>query len=84
MLTDADEALQRGAGHCEARRGENLRAKGMTVVQSCKRLGASDQPFFRWRVRYGALKENEAQRLKALEQRTHGSRRSSPSRPFTS
>jgi putative transposase len=34
----------------------------------CKRLGISDQTFFRWRIKYGALKEDEAQRLKALEQ----------------
>lgn len=28
----------------------------------------SDQTFYRWRTKYGALKEDEAQRLKALEQ----------------
>jgi putative transposase len=33
----------------------------------CKRLQISDQTFFRWRIKYGALKEDEAQRLKALE-----------------
>jgi transposase-like protein len=36
--------------------------------QSCKRLGVSEQRFYRWRIKYGALKEDEAQRLKALEQ----------------
>ena len=40
----------------------------MTIPQSCKRLGISDQTFYRWRIKYGALKEDEAQRLKALEQ----------------
>lgn len=40
----------------------------MTIPQACKRLGISDQTFYRWRIRYGALKEDEAQRLKALEQ----------------
>jgi len=40
----------------------------MTVAQVCKRIGVSDQTFFRWRIKYGALKEDEAQRLKALEQ----------------
>ncbi len=34
----------------------------------CKRLGISAQTFYRWRIKYGALKEDEAQRLKALEQ----------------
>lgn len=30
--------------------------------------GSGDQTFYRWRLKYGALKEDEAQRLKALEQ----------------
>ena len=40
----------------------------MTIPQSCKRLGISDQTFYRWRLRFGAMKEDEAQRLKSLEQ----------------
>jgi transposase-like protein len=47
---------------------EKLQAQGATIAQVCKRLGISDQTFFRWRIKYGALKEDEAQRLKALEQ----------------
>ena len=50
------------------REAEKLEAQGLTVAQRCKRLGVSDQTFFRWRIKYGALKEDEAQRLKALEQ----------------
>jgi transposase-like protein len=50
------------------REAEKLQAQGMTVAQVCKRIGVSDQTFFRWRIKYGALKEDEAQRLKALEQ----------------
>jgi putative transposase len=46
---------------------EGLQAQGQTIAQVCKRLGISDQTFFRWRTQYGALKEDEAQRLKALE-----------------
>ena len=49
------------------REAEKLEAQGLTVAQRCKRLGISDQTFFRWRIKYGALKEDEAQRLKALE-----------------
>ena len=33
----------------------------------CKRLGVSEQTFYRWRTKYGALKEDEAHRLRALE-----------------
>jgi putative transposase len=50
------------------RQAERLQAEGLTIPQACKRLGISDQTFYRWRIRYGALKEDEAQRLKALEQ----------------
>jgi putative transposase len=50
------------------REAEKLHAQGLTIPQSCKRLGISDQTFYRWRIKYGALKEDEAQRLKALEQ----------------
>jgi putative transposase len=50
------------------REAERLQALGQTIAQVCKRLGISDQTFFRWRIKYGALKEDEAQRLKALEQ----------------
>jgi transposase len=47
---------------------EAEKRQGMTIPQACRRLGISDQTFYRWRLRYGALKEDEAQRLKALEQ----------------
>jgi putative transposase len=50
------------------RQAEKLQAEGLTIPQACKRLGISDQTFYRWRIRYGALKQDEAQRLKALEQ----------------
>ncbi len=50
------------------REAEKLQGQGMTIPQSCKRLGISDQTFYRWRLKYGALKEDEALRLKALEQ----------------
>jgi hypothetical protein len=44
-----------------------LQGQGSTIPQACKRLGSSEQTFYRGRIRYGALKEDEAQRLKALE-----------------
>ena len=50
------------------REAERLQGQGLSIAQLCKRLGISDQTFFRWRLKYGALKEDEAQRLKALEQ----------------
>ena len=50
------------------REHEKLQGQGLTIPQACKRIGISDQTFYRWRLKYGALKEDEAQRLKALEQ----------------
>jgi putative transposase len=49
------------------REHEKLQAQGMTIPQACKRIGVSDQTFYRWRIKFGALKEDEAHRLKALE-----------------
>jgi putative transposase len=49
------------------REAEKLQAQGLSIAQLCKRLQISDQTFYRWRLKYGALKEDEAQRLKALE-----------------
>jgi len=50
------------------REAEKLQGQGASVAQVCKKFGISDQTFFRWRRKYGALKEDEAHRLKALEQ----------------
>jgi transposase-like protein len=50
------------------REHEKLQGQGLTIPQACKRIGVSDQTFYRWRTKYGALKEDEAHRLKALEQ----------------
>ena len=49
------------------REAERLQAQGSTIPQVCKRLQISEQTFYRWRIKYGALKEDEAQRLQALE-----------------
>jgi transposase len=50
------------------REAEKLQGQGLTIPAVCKRLQVSEQTFYRWRLKYGALKEDEAQRLKALEQ----------------
>lgn len=50
------------------REAEKLQGQGSTIPVVCKRLQVSEQTFYRWRTKYGALKEDEAHRLKALEQ----------------
>jgi putative transposase len=51
------------------REAERLQAQGQTIAQVCKRLGISDQTFFRWQTKYGALKE-DGPSLKAYSRRT--------------
>jgi transposase-like protein len=50
------------------REAEKLQGQGSTIPGVCKKLGVSEQTFYRWRSKYGALKEDEAHRLRALEQ----------------
>ena len=42
-------------------------AKGQTVVQVCKKLGITEQTYYRWRKEYGGLKIDQAKRFKELE-----------------
>ena len=41
---------------------------GKTVLDICRERNIAEQTFYRWRSKYGALKEDEAIRLKTLEQ----------------
>jgi len=36
----------------------------------CKKLQISEQTFYRWRIKYGAMKEDEAQRSRLLSRKT--------------
>jgi transposase len=47
---------------------EKLTAQGMSIPLASKKVGITDQTFYRWRTRYGSLKEDEAKRLQLLEQ----------------
>jgi len=49
------------------REAERLQAQGLTVQAVCKRLRISDVTLHRWRTKYGAMKKDEAAKLKALE-----------------
>lgn len=42
---------------------EKLQAQGVSIPASCKKLGISDQTFYRWRLKYGALKEDELRHI---------------------
>ena len=49
------------------REAEVLVASGQTVGEVCRRIGVSEQSYYRWRREYGGLKLDQARRLKDLE-----------------
>ena len=49
------------------REAEVALSQGQTVGQVCRRLGISEQSYYRWRKEYGGLKIDQAKRLKELE-----------------
>jgi len=49
------------------REAEVLLSQGKTVGEICRRIGISEQSYYRWRREYGGLKVDQARRLKELE-----------------
>jgi len=49
------------------REAEVMLAKGQSVAEMCKQIGVAEQTYYRWRKEYGALKMDQAKRLKELE-----------------
>ena len=43
-------------------------ARGQTIAAVAKKLGITDQTYYRWRREYGGMKVDQAKRLKELEQ----------------
>ena len=41
-------------------------AKGLTVAQVCKKIGVTEQTYYRWR-KYGGIRVDQAKRMKDLE-----------------
>ena len=42
-------------------------SKGQTIGQVVKKLGITEQTYYRWRKEYGGLRTDQAKRLKDLE-----------------
>ncbi len=42
-------------------------SQGMTVVQVCKKIGITEQTYYRWRKEYGGMRTEQVKRLKDLE-----------------
>ena len=44
-----------------------MRAQGEPVAKVARRLGVTEQTYYRWRREYGGLRVEQAKRLKELE-----------------
>ena len=42
--------------------------KGLAVLDACRKLGITEQTYYRWKKEYGGLRVDQAKRLKGLEQ----------------
>lgn len=49
------------------REAEIVQGQGGTVADACRRIGVTEQTYFRWRKEYGGLKVDQARRMKDLE-----------------
>jgi putative transposase len=46
---------------------EVLSGQGQTVPEACRKVGITEQTYYRWRKEYGGLRLDQAKRLKELE-----------------
>lgn len=46
---------------------EVMLSKGATIGEASKRIGVTEQTYYRWRKQYGGMKVEQAKRLKDLE-----------------
>ena len=42
-------------------------SRGQSVPQACRKIGVTEQTYYRWRKTYGGLRLDQAKRLKELE-----------------
>ena len=50
------------------REAEIMLSQGITIAVICKKVGVTDQTYYRWRKEYGGMRVDQARRLKELEQ----------------
>ncbi len=50
------------------REAEVLLSQGSTIAVVCRKIGITDQTYYRWRKDYGGMRVDQARRLKDLEQ----------------
>lgn len=42
--------------------------RGLGLGEACRKLGITEQTYYRWKKEYGGLRVDQAKRLKSLEQ----------------
>ena len=48
------------------REAEVILSQGVPVAQTCKKLGISEQSYYRWRKEYGGLRTDQAKKLREV------------------
>ena len=49
------------------REAELLLNQGATVGEACRKIGVTEQTYYRWRTEYGGMRVEQARKLKELE-----------------
>jgi transposase-like protein len=49
------------------REAEIMFSKGLTAQQAARKIGVTEQTYYRWRKEYGGMRVEQAKRLKELE-----------------
>ena len=57
----AEEIIQK------LREAEVHLSQGNTIPEACRKIGVTNQTYYRWRKEYGGVRTDQAKRLKELE-----------------
>ncbi len=52
---------------CHLREAEILLSQGATVIEASRKIGVTEQTYYRWRKEYGGLSVDKARKLKDVE-----------------
>jgi len=50
---------------------ETLLNQGANVGEACRKIGVTEQTYYRWRKEYGGMRIEQAKQLKDLEEREY-------------
>jgi transposase-like protein len=64
---DGQESAYGRADHWEASNRGDRAGKGLSTAEVVRKLGITEQTYYRWRKEYGGLRLDQAKRLKEIE-----------------